>query len=404
MATFNLCGTVSMSKDSDKFHPFEIIDSQTGSGWQMIRTKFNVKEKDSRHFVSIEGGKFKDEHNVIYIRPVENAQIPKCVKQNDKGNYFVEFADRKNPDVVAIVPRYNKYLLDLNTPELRYVLDGIGEKLKSGDSLNPDELKALGVATEAEAQAAYDKAIRRKAEFLHEWDFAEAVKKAFDAGLFEGKKVLVSGVISHSYGTKAGRIYENYTVNSIRLANADAEEYGHMNVDFLYGENAVNDALDDKLVVNGYYMDYIGKPINAQTPIKLSFAFPFDSDTDDKAKKIAERFENDGDKMKSRKLVLDIINGSPKIEITDDMLTDEQREDLEFGFITKEDLIAELGDSVRGENVSELRFNKFGRGGSTAETTAYTPDQMVFKGVSDNTSEAPAANTTSASDDDIALW
>lgn len=404
MATFNFLGTLSVPKDTDKFHSFEITESSKGTGWLMIHNRFNVSERDSRHFVSIDGGKFKDEHNVIYITPDDDKNLPKCVQRkisdSGKESFYINYSDRKNPDVLALLPRYRKKLLDLNSKALRYMLKSIGEKLENNDSLNPDELKALGAESMADAKAAYDKACRKRMEFLDAYDFAEMVKKAFDNGAFANRKVRVTGTVDCSYSEAKDRFYENYEVDSIEIVDAEDEEYGHLNVKFLYGANAVTET-DDKLVIRGHHMTHIGNPLNRQVPKDIGFVFPITEANKEMADGLKSRFEVlDDDVIKARAVVLDVIDGSPKLEITEDMLTDEQKEDLKWGFTTKEELAREFGDDLRGERITELRFAKWGRGGTAPEDTAFKPDQMNFINPNIKQETAPAVEESAKTDDD----
>ena len=75
-----------------------------------------------------------------------------------------------------------------------------------------------------------------------------------------------------------------------------------------------------------------------------------------------------------------MLNGAQKTEITDDMLTDEQKEDLECGLITLDDIRADLGGSVYGDRVQEYQFDKIARGFTKGRNdTVYTDDDMVIK-------------------------
>lgn len=423
MASFTFVGTVSVPKDTDKFHSFEITESRKGNGWLMIHNRFTVSERDSRHFVSIDGGKYKDGSGKIFITPEEGKTLPKCVEhsvtRDGKESYSVKYEDRKNPEVLSIIGRSQKKILDLNPKTLRYMLKSIGEKLEHGDSLNPDELKALNAESMADAKAAYDKACRRKMEFLDTFDFAEMVKKAFDNGAFNGKKVRVSGTLDCSYSEAKDRFYENYKVNSIEVMDPEDEEYGHLNVKFYYGAGAVTES-DEKLVIRGHHITFVGKPLSKRVPKDIGFVFPITETNKKIADGLKSRFEVlSEDEIKARSVVLDVIDGSPRIEITDDMLTPEQKEDLEYGFVTREALAREFGEDLRGERITELRFVKWGMGGTVAEDTAYKPDQMIFVNPNvltpeetansqetkpDTAQDGETSQNSQTEDEDLNLW
>ena len=79
-----------------------------------------------------------------------------------------------------------------------------------------------------------------------------------------------------------------------------------------------------------------------------------------------------------------MLNGAQKTEITEDMLTDEQKEDLECGLITLDDIRADLGGSVYGDRVQEYQFDKIARGFTKGRNdTVFTDDDMIIKPVED---------------------
>lgn len=72
-----------------------------------------------------------------------------------------------------------------------------------------------------------------------------------------------------------------------------------------------------------------------------------------------------------------MLNGSQKVELTEDMLTDEQRENIEFGLCTLEDIVKEMGGDVYGDRVTDIVIDKLGRGYTNgSKETAYTADDM----------------------------
>ena len=90
---------------------------------------------------------------------------------------------------------------------------------------------------------------------------------------------------------------------------------------------------------------------NIPVPVTITIPVPSD-DADEKAKKRSEsikhKFMVDDDTFKEYGAVVNMLNGAQKTEITEDMLTDEQKDDLECGLITMDDIRAELGGSVYG--------------------------------------------------------
>ena len=60
--TFEFVGTLKAIKDSDKFKGYE--DKSYDSGWISRKLRFNMICGTNRHMLSVDGGKFADEHNI----------------------------------------------------------------------------------------------------------------------------------------------------------------------------------------------------------------------------------------------------------------------------------------------------------------------------------------------------
>ena len=160
-----------------------------------------------------------------------------------------------------------------------------------------------------------------------------------------------------------------------------------------------SDSLDDmsveekgKYYVNGYMFEYDrNRKSNIPVSVTLTISVPAD-DADDKAKKkveaIKHKFMVDDDTYKELGVEVNMLNGAQKVEITDDMLTDEQKEDLDCGLITLDDIRADLGGSVYGDRVQEYQFKKIARRYTKGRIdTIYTDDDMVIKPIEEQLPE-----------------
>ena len=120
-------------------------------------------------------------------------------------------------------------------------------------------------------------------------------------------------------------------------------------------------------------------------PVPVTITIPVASDNaSDKDKKFVEgvkrKFTVDDDTYKELGVEVKMLNGAQKVEITDDMLTDEQKEDLDCGLITLDDIRAELGGNIYGDRIQEYQFLKIARGFTRGRAdTVYTDDDMVIK-------------------------
>ena len=68
-----------------------------------------------------------------------------------------------------------------------------------------------------------------------------------------------------------------------------------------------------------------------------------------------------------------MLDGAQKVELSEDMLTDEQKENLEFGLITMDEIRKELGKDIFGDRVTDIVIDSLCRGFSGgAKDTAYS--------------------------------
>ena len=126
-----------------------------------------------------------------------------------------------------------------------------------------------------------------------------------------------------------------------------------------------------------------GRKSNIPVPVTITIPVPSD-DSDPKAKKKAEaikhKFIVEDDSFKEYGAIVNMLNGAQKTEITEDMLTDEQKEDLDLGIITMEDIRADLGGDVYGERIREYQFAKPARGFTKGrQDTVWTEEDMIIK-------------------------
>lgn len=64
------------------------------------------------------------------------------------------------------------------------------------------------------------------------------------------------------------------------------------------------------------------------------------------------------------------------------MLSDEEKEDLECGLITMDDIRKDLGGNVYGERIKEYQFVKPAKGFVRGrQDTVYTDDDMIIKSI-----------------------
>ena len=193
--------------------------------------------------------------------------------------------------------------------------------------------------------------------------------------------------------------------NRIYLAAEDAEESSTATFNILFNSESFDDMSVEekgKYYVNGYMMEYDNNR-KANIPVPVTVAIPVVAeDADEKAKKrieaIKHKFIVEDDGFKEYGVIVNMLNGAQRIEITEDMLTDEQKNDLDCGLITMDDIRAEYSKGVYGDRIKEYQFVKPARGFTKGrQDTVYTADDMVIHSIEQ---ELPEGTEDLFDDDD----
>lgn len=379
---FEMTGKLSISKESDKFHPYQ--EKQFDSGWIRKQLMFNVACGDNRHMLTVTSGAFLDGHGDVYT--FSKSGVDEDGNKVKGESLKIPFKERLTSPKLAEVAEFKKFIFDLEKPGRRYKLEKAAEKIKEGTSLTDEDLKEIGLESEADVNAELYKSNKRRYEFISEWDFIDMIKKVINSDEYKDKKFFIRGNGEYQYSDKNERVYESYVPNRIYLAADDAEESSTATINILFNSESLDDMSVEekgKYYVNGYMMEYDNnRKGNIAVPVTITIPVPSD-DADEKAKKRAEsikhKFIVDDDTFKEYGAVVNMLNGAQKQEIDMSMLTDEEREDVECGLITLDDIRRDLGGNVYGERVREYQFVKparnFARG---RKDTVYTADDMII--------------------------
>lgn len=181
---FEMVGKISLPKDSDRFHPFE-VKNFPASGWTNKTIRFNAICRDNRHMLQVKAGAFADGHGDIYT--LTKSSVDSNGKKIKGELIQIPFKDRLTSDRIPEIADFKKFVFDLEKPKRRYLLEKAAEKIKEGNSLTDEELKSMEVASEADIQAELEKSKKRHHEFISEWDYVDFIKKVFDSGKYNEK-------------------------------------------------------------------------------------------------------------------------------------------------------------------------------------------------------------------------
>lgn len=400
---FEMVGKLSISKDTEKFHPYE--ERTFDSGWCKRRLMMTAICGDNRHMLTIDGGCWSDGHGDISTFSKSYTKDGVKIKGQ---KLVIPFKDRLTSPLLEEVAEYKKFVIDLEEYGRRYLLEKAAEKIHEGTSLTDEELEKMGLSNESEVADELKKSIELKHEFITEWDYAEFVKQVVDSGEYKDCKFLIRGNIEKQYSDQNTRWYERVVPTRIYRVADSTEEKSVGKITMIYNKDAIDDMSVEekgKYYINGFTMEYDfarGKQIPAPVSIVIPAAGENATDKEKRIEKVLlGRFTIDDDSWKAYGVEVNMLNGAQRVEITEDMLTDEQIENLELGFVTMDDIRAELGNDVYGDRVQEYRFVKFLSGFTKcAQDTAYTDEDMVVTPLNVDEDENTDANDELSGDDE----
>lgn len=389
--SLEMVGKLSIGKDSEKFHPYE--EKAFDSGWVKRKLMFNVTAGDNRHMLTVDSGSFKDGHGDVYV--FSKGSIDSTGKKVKGENFKIPFKDRLTSPKLAEVAEFKKFVFDLEKPNRRYLLQKLADNIHEGKSATDEELKAVGLEGESEVAEALEKSKKKHHEFISEWDFAEFIKKVIDSGKYKDSKFKILGNIVPTYSDDKAKFYTSFIPSRIYLAKDDEPEMSTATLSILYNKDSLDDGSVEekgKYYINGFTLEYDrARKTNIPYPFTISLDAPKE-DADEKDKKVAniyiKQFKIDDDSWKQLGVVVNLINGSQKVEIDESMLTELQQELILLGELTLDDIRKEMGGSVYGDRVQENQFVKLAKGSSKGRLdTVFTDDNFVIKPLEDKLPE-----------------
>jgi len=351
-------------------------EQENDKGFKSRKLYVDIYANGSRNTLEVFGG--YNTSTLIYLRDYknkENFQIP-----------FSERGQKKHIDRAAI---WNKKIIDLEKPNRRYALTNLLQSVKDGKPARSKDLVDAGYTdtpTEKELEWAIETSNKLRKEYLHNWDFIAALKKVLDSEKYKNQKFKIAGEMTAQYDKENQRWYSKYSLNRVYLADENEKEFCELSVDFLYGADSldISDVEESgKYRINGWVQirDTYSKT-EQPMDFQITLMDNHETERDKKATQIRlKRFKLDrdelGDSICKLGIVLEMKNGSDVRQITEDDLTEEQKDAIFCGDITLEEIRKELNGSIRGEWVSEYRFSKLMRGYSNGyEETVWSISDM----------------------------
>ena len=378
--TFTFVGYLKPIKASDKFNPHS--KNKFDSGWEIESLSFNMICDTNRHRLEIKSGKYPDDSKNKVYTVTKSYTDEKGIKH--KGESIqVPFADRFKSEILDSIASFKKFIVDLEEPLKRQKLKNILDKFTEGTA-TVELMNETGCKTEAEAKQAYEESLKKRHEFIHEYDFLCYIETLLQSEEYKDKLFKVTGNVEYAYSESKDMFYRSFIPTKIYLASNDAKPQSMVNLNVFFNAESIDaDSFNEtnKYYLNAYIRQYAKGFVDNNISVPLTLVID-GSGSEDKLKKanlFKKRFSTFEDATwREVGLVCSVIDGAERIEITENDLTDEQKEDIECGLTTFEDIKRDLGGTTYGERVQEVRIESYARGFNQggAQDTVYTDEDF----------------------------
>lgn len=366
---FEFYGTIKAIKETENF---KATDLRTfDSGWCIKTLKFNGFGGNSRYTFSIDHGYWGDkqgnhsEKNEVYTVDL------------DKNLLKVPYNQRFNEKYVSQVPFFKTFdIIDADGAQYNH-LRNIVKVYEEGKHPSDESCSRYGIYSHEDAIQAFNRAKAGQKRYIYEGDFVERLTTMLNDGAFDGKHVRVTGEYAIRYSEQKGQFYKTFRPNKISVGEFAHEDGMFLFGQVLYGKDALepiegtNDYLANTFVryydnqyktedCKGWVACPLVLTLHAGTP-----AFPV------LVKRFDKKFFGEGTQYRQWELELQYVDGAEVTEITEDDLSEEEKEDIACGLRDFEDIKKAHGGKVYGDRITEFRIYK----------TAGTPEDTEYKDV-----------------------
>lgn len=335
-ATFDFVGKLKkIEKETGKLKEFD--ERKYDSGWTNQTFKFYAINGNNSHIMQVRSEFWSKVDGSVDVSKMKIYARSKAEGGAKSQQLEVSFSDRANPEILAKIAYYSKFGINLNKPD--------EEKIASNDH-----------------------------EYLFEGDFMNALRRLMDNPKFTEHKIRIKGNVNFRYDESTGIFYRTFTPTRVWFANDDEPDMMKLSIDLIYGPEAIDED-GDILRVNCYHRyydtNYRKDSCRGQATCPIQFVVRdrqcFDS--------VRRRFSNFPDECTFAKLdaTLDVINGTEMVPLRYEDLSEDAKENIDFGWSTLEQEIREAGGTVYGNRVAELRF----RGSRNIQGTAYEAEDLL---------------------------
>lgn len=346
---FKFVGRLQKVKDNGKFKAYNRRDIQ--GRWTAKDYNFNIICGDNRH--SLKATSFMDNN-------IDNITIYTLGVKNEKGEYptlRIPYSAREKK--VKDVAEFKKYIIDTELPSVRNELSKLTEKFKNG-TVTEEEKAKYDVNNIDELNVLIEESLAKRKEFIHEDDFLIEIAEMMEDEEIPKMKFEVKGI--YDFSEYNGKYYTNYIPTTIVRVEDNADVLSEVAFDIFFNDKSLKEETNietntTKNYIDGWLVQY-SKSKKEYISMPFKFYLPNKNTNERLFNAIKRRFEIKSveDEYRVMGVILNALEGSQTISITEDMLTDEQKEDIELGIVTFEEI--KNGQKVKGDFVKEFTFNK----------------------------------------------
>lgn len=301
---FNFVGTISIPKETSKkpllsTKTIEYVRNGKKNSMELTSLNFGIKESDT---------------NMAFIEVSDSPRGVIKAKDTDNNDIEIDWDDRKDPDIIATVANYRKYVVNL------------GEEFDG------------------------------RQEFLTQFDMIEFLAEKLPE--YKGK-VLAMGDYQKTYSK--GKWYEKFRLQNLYAVEEDRKSRLGLTFDFYYNKDSVDKAdfkNDKKIYLNGYIKQYIKEDeSNKYVPMQLVFnASKYDFENPKHKALFDYKMEYVDIKNKNMCHIaweVVLVRGAEAIDFTYDMLTPSQKVQIDLGVREIDSFKPKNG--IIGEKINEFR-------------------------------------------------
>lgn len=366
---FSFIGRLSMPKASERFSPYD--ERTTDSGWSRKTLRANCHTDSGNQFLQFTGMKLSNESNKLYFNGDNGERI------------IVPFSERNDQKWVKKVPVHQRFIVDLETDKRkRQEMSNLLRRYENPEEIPQSQIEALGFENLEELQNAHRLSQRKRREFLSQWDYIEIIKKILENPDYKDVVFKVDGKIEISHG-RNGKDYLSYVPSEINVFNREVKDPAIAKVRVFFDENSLADS-ESGFDLNAY-LEYYDNFTKKRQYSPYHIIIPVKGENEDmiSKKKVAFRkmFKVDSpNEVKYLDLIVDLLNGAPRKQLTLEDLDEETRELVELGLMSEEEALKNNGESYRANEIVRSNVFKTLKNGSEtgARTAGVGADQLGY--------------------------